>query len=541
MRTILLTSRLCAALAAGILLNLRNAEAGVTINAFSPKFIDVQTAVSSANDGDTVIVPAGTAAWTSTLVLNKGITLIGATTTDSLAGTAEDNTIIQENVTRAAGGTPLIIVASVLGKSYRVSGFTFQPLSTTVNYNGMIRLAGNSQSVRLDHCHFQTLPSQAIYVSIVNAVVGVADHNVLEFNTGSMESFAIYHDGWGGYSNGDGAWAAPTAFGSSDFFFIEDNYLSNTRSPFYELLGCTDDLRGARWVFRYNHVYDIEIQTHGTEDGRFHGGRAHEIYNNDFHNKTAHGVGGLRSGCLVTHDNTWDGVQPTHGMVLDAYRAYFKWPACPFLGAPGDNPWDLNDTEGNGTNVPGHSPYLFDSGTAVAGSSGTQLIDNTKNWTPNQWVGFTAKRLSDNQVALIRSNTSNTLTVLRYPDSGGGAVWQAGDQYQIHKLLVAMDQPGRGQGDLITGTAPVNSKTGTPAWPHQALEPCYSWNDKYLSTGVSVNIQGAWSPTIQQGRDYYNNTPMPGYTPYTYPHPLVGGASPGATPSAPKNLRVSGP
>jgi hypothetical protein len=27
-------------------------------------------------------------------------------------------------------------------------------------------------------------------------------------------------------------------------------------------------------------------------------------------------------------------------------------------------------------------------------------------------------------------------------------------------------------------------------------------------------------PGIQQGRDFYNDTPKPGYTPLVYPHPL---------------------
>jgi hypothetical protein len=36
------------------------------------------------------------------------------------------------------------------------------------------------------------------------------------------------------------------------------------------------------------------------------------------------------------------------------------------------------------------------------------------------------------------------------------------------------------------------------------------------------------SPTIQENRDFYNNTPLPGYQPYIYPHPLVSG-----TPAAP--------
>ena len=36
----------------------------------------------------------------------------------------------------------------------------------------------------------------------------------------------------------------------------------------------------------------------------------------------------------------------------------------------------------------------------------------------------------------------------------------------------------------------------------------------------------------QEGRDYYNNTPMPGYKPYIYPHPLVSGLAP------PSNLQI---
>jgi hypothetical protein len=89
-------------------------------------------------------------------------------------------------------------------------------------------------------------------------------------------------------------------------------------------------------------------------------------------------------------------------------------------------------------------------------------------------------------------------------------------------------QPGRGQSDVIVGAPPVNRATGKAAWPHQALEPSYSWNDIYTPTGDSVNFKtGAGNHKLQQeGRDYYNNTPMPGYEPYTYPHPLVsGGAS----------------
>ena len=47
-------------------------------------------------------------------------------------------------------------------------------------------------------------------------------------------------------------------------------------------------------------------------------------------------------------------------------------------------------TEADGMHGDGHPPYLFDSGTATSGS-GSQIIDTTKNWTANQWVGYTAK------------------------------------------------------------------------------------------------------------------------------------------------------
>jgi hypothetical protein len=499
-----------------------------TINARSPSLADVRAAIASAVDGDTVIVPAGRATWTSGLVITKGITLMGQTTTDSVAGTAADNTIIVDNITRAPGGVAVIKILSVSGKSYRVSGFTFQGLSTTINNNGAVVLGGNSQAVRLDHCHFQANLNQAIDVAVYDSPWGVADHNVMEFASGSQSFYFAAGtwpnpDGTHGHGYGDGSWASPTNFGSEQFFFVEDNYIAN-HSNFNEYGGETDGTFGARWVFRHNHCYDIEMQNHGTEGGRYRGTRATEIYNNDFHYAHSHGYGASRSGVTITHDNTFDGIQPTRGIVLNALRAVFRWPpaSSPWGGASGDGPWDYNVTEPNGTHIDGHPPYLFESGTATSGSS-TTLADTNKNWIPDQWVGYTAKFLGDNQVARITSNTSNTLTVLFYTDSGGGHVWQAGDQYEIHKVLVVMDQPGRGQSDLITGATP-----SPLAWPHNKLEPCYSWNDIYTPTNSPINfLVGGNSIGLQQsGHDYFNNTVMPGYMPYTYPHPLTTGLFP---------------
>jgi hypothetical protein len=164
------------------------------------------------------------------------------------------------------------------------------------------------------------------------------------------------------------------------------------------------------------------------------------------------------------------------------------------------------------------------------------MTDSTKSWTTNQWVNYSVEDTVTHGTGYITSNTSNTLTYTLYTDSGGPNKWNTGDGYKIHKLLIALDQPGRGQGDLISGNVPLNITTGTVAWTHQALEPCYSWNN--LCNGAQVDMQGGIGPpTIQANRDYFNRTRMPGYVPYTYPHPLVSGS-----PSSPTNLRIlSGP
>ena len=528
---------------AALLFAASGAAQAATINAASPSLVDVTTAIASAVDGDTVIIPAGTASWMAGLVITKGITLKGQTTTDPVAKTANDQTIILDDVVRGPGGTPIIWVQGDAGKTYRVSGITFQRGSVTdVNFNGGILLRGNlsgssnSHAVRVDHCHFDDL-YQNVYVEAADAIYGVIDHNLFDFHSSnnSNESVFVAMQNWGGPNQyGDGSWTEPAYFGSEKFVFIEDNCINNTSGN--EFAGAIDDRQGGRWVLRYNHLYDVVPGSHGTEIGRYRGGRCREVYNNDYHWTIARNAGGMRSGGYITHDNTHDGVQPQSGPDVGQYRVFFPVPV--WGGSTGDNPWDYNVTEADGTHIDGHSPYLFDSGTAGAGSNQTTIVDTTKTWTINQWAGYTAKRISDNGMMIILSNTSNTLTGYYHTGYGGGTTWVAGDQYQIHRVLISQDQACRGAGDLITGDTPINSTTGTASWSHQALEPAYMWNDVYNPGNVPVtmhtNSLTGVSTILTEGRDYFNNTPMPGYTPYTYPHPLVSGEGP----EAPQGLHI---
>jgi hypothetical protein len=508
------------------------ATQAATIYPADPSYASVQTAVNSALDGDTVVIPAGTATWSSTLTITNGITLQGQTTTDVVNKTANDQTIILVG-TGGTGNQPLINLNTVNGKSYRLSGITFRTGRTgNVNFNGMLQLNGNSTAVRVDHCDFDRIQYENELIA-PSGPLGVIDHNLFYYTTNPAFALHFYNPKWNGDpgSWGDQSWAEPAYFGSSKFIFVEDNCFNNTSGVFR---AAHDAFDGARFVFRHNHCYNMGNGSHGTESGRHRGVRACEIYNNDYHwGFVVAAVGGIRSGSFVTHDNTHDGVNPA-GMSIGTFRVFDYGTGVTFGYSTGTNVWDYNATEPDGTHLDGHPPYLFESGTATGGSN-TTIVDTTKNWTTNQWAGYTAMIPGGEEMVLI-SNNSNTLT-------GQGQAhtvltWQAGSSYQIHKCLISMDQPGRGAGDLITGQTPINSTTGTASWPHQALDPCYSWNDIYTPTNTPLNIftTNSTDSVLKAGRDYYNNTPMPGYTPYTYPHPLVTGV-----PSAPQNLRVSGP
>src|SRR3984893_15159583 len=51
---------------------------GSIVNAASVALADVSAAVQSARDGDTVLIPAGTATWTSGVSVSKAIKIVGA-------------------------------------------------------------------------------------------------------------------------------------------------------------------------------------------------------------------------------------------------------------------------------------------------------------------------------------------------------------------------------------------------------------------------------------------------------------------------------
>jgi len=451
----------------------------------------------ATHDGDTITIPVGTFSWTSAVSLTKAIILKGQTIRND-DGTSIDNTIIQDNIPLATNGA--LIVLEVPG-GQRVTGITFVQGHTHLRQsNAVIGVMGTTPT-RIDHCVFDHVyRSPMINVSDYN--YGVIDH-CTKRNPISNEGLVHFKMGWQSGTHGDPPWMLPAGYGGPDFFFVEDN-LS---------YGGMDLTLGSKVVVRHNKFVYANMASHGI--GRsFHNGRAAravEIYNNEFR-LNGQALTGSNGGGVAVHDNRIVALyRSVKGITLGNNRMIYNFGA-PFFGANGATHWDYNATEPDGSHVNGHAPYLFTSGTltSVSNDYPYTVTDLTKNWSWNRWRGYSIRRPSDEATAVIRSNTENSLAI----DQWRSQSFAVGDTYEIRKVIQVIDQPGLG---AQAGTMNRNN----PRWMQQENEPCYSWNNTDQDNNL-VNFATASSgATIVEGRDYFNNTPMPGYTPFTYPHPLT--------------------
>ena len=478
-------------LAATLILTASGLAAATTINAKSASQSDVAAAIASAADGDIVTIPGGTASWTRTIRVKKGITIQGA---------GVGSTIIKDSVQSG----PLLDCPLAAGNLTRITGIEFQDGGRSRNeLGGILKFTGsntNGSQFRMDHCQFDDLNGMIV----ADTVIGVIDHNTFIRAAKNGDSIVVYDNFWNGGTFGDGSWADATQFGTDRFLFIEDNVFKNNGGG---QPGITDSYAGGRFVVRHNQIFDGTVETHGTESNqRARGVRAVEVYNNTYTGSDRNRfVGKMRSGVILFHDNTitgyWTGLTE---FTLQAYRVDDVF--APWGGADGTSQWDVNS-----------GPFY--SGTASAGGNHIVSLSGSP-WTPNQWGGYTIRRDAGGSpgFAQIQSNTSNTITFLG--GVFGSLNFNAGDAFKIYKVNQAIDQPGRAKGSLITGNPPVK-----PArWNDQNTEPCYAWDN--ISGGTQQVGFGQGDLIIRPGEHYFNNTPMPDYTPYTYPHPLVKGLPP---------------
>src|SRR6266550_3507106 len=164
------------------------ASNAATLNAASVAYQDVYNAVQAAQEGDTVIIPPGTASWNSTLNITKGITLQGATTVTgdhTTAMSAIDSTVILDTIVGSNAFSPVVQVTLNNPSSFRITGVTFQydPNVTAKNQNGAVIVGGTSNNFRLDHCHFSLLYGG--HLEITGSIFGVIDHTIFDVRSGT--------------------------------------------------------------------------------------------------------------------------------------------------------------------------------------------------------------------------------------------------------------------------------------------------------------------------------------------------------------------
>ena len=263
-----------------------------TRTAASAANTDVQSCVTAAVNGDTILVPAGTVSYGTTAVdipNSKCLTINGqggVTITSAYGFTMETGTSCES----------------------RVTGFTFNnaggnPPTTPINAT----TTASSFCGRVDHNTF-TNSAQSIFLAVSGNGPFLIDHNTF---TGGGASEMIHNLGTGaGNNNG---WTDTITPGGPNMVFVEANTFNNTSTTV--IASGIESFYGARTVLRYNVYNYVQIDQHGDSGSSVNAGsRWWEIYNDVFNalglNQPSMVV--VRSGSGIIANLTTDGTN-THG------------------------------------------------------------------------------------------------------------------------------------------------------------------------------------------------------------------------------------
>lgn len=254
---------------------------GATRTAASASLADVQAAVAAASDGDTVLIPNGSATWTGGISTTKQIIIRAQNYTPTPAGTAGTATTSRNVTIQNNSSVPLFQFTS--GNSYHVGlgGIRF---NEGTGGNNHVRFVGNGAKVPfLFDSYFQCKQrnGSATSVSIICwlAAGGVAWNIYV-----SGEGFP----GGAGGSGPDGAsiyvqsshraWETASTIGSLDITGTVNLYIED--STFYNVGQCPDIEDQARVVMRHCLFDGAWGLTHGFTG--IWGGRHWEVYDSTY-------------------------------------------------------------------------------------------------------------------------------------------------------------------------------------------------------------------------------------------------------------------
>jgi hypothetical protein len=523
----------------------REAQAN-TINAVSCNTSDVQTAISSATEGDTVIIPAGTCTWTSGITISgKGIIVKGAGSGRIIAYDNGSTTLTVGTGTQTltiAGYSPGFSSSSITnGQTLRIfennnrDNYMQGTVTSLVGNVLTMNITSTGGSGSTHRWLIATIPSTVIINNSSTALFSITEDTSfntglsgIQFSVGTNHGCCASSDVSINYTSGGQA------------VLIHDNWMqqgTKTGVPSQSIISNTN--RGVVWNCSF--------------DG--------SSYNNSLMVPT--GAWHFKVANPGTGQNAW--IQPSYWGTADTTgqnNFYVETNDFHAFQATSDNDdngrvvwrYNLMDHATFATHGADSSPYgerYFEYYNNKGNFNG--YGDGTTFNMANGWIGFVRGGTfvaHDNNLPAISSQDFTKpdieMTVYNLQLSAGpNPCWGAGTSGGA--LYHAPRQVGFGR---VTGTGTDGlGRTNDSLTYVGDSEPAYVWNNNRTFT-VSLSDYGGTACTnpdhssnyIVLNRDYFIGTAKPSYTPYTYPHPLtqsLGSSGSGSSPTAPSNLAAT--
>ncbi len=189
---------------------------------------------------------------------------------------------------------------------------------------------------------------------------------------------------------------------------------------------------------------------------------------------------------------------------------------------------------GFGYGIDVHGPYYEDLGGSGAGqyhgANTSETYNNYFDSAPNVNNSCTADNWGAERLR-----------------SGRGVIWGNTFKQQRHAVIFTEDSYGCNHCSKTTGTS-CTQDSNCPSGETCGLDYPHSfwfwnntlinvseqtiWNDGEGCSPTYINLTTSCNPLASNAICVDNTTAMPGYTPYTYPHPLQGAGNPDITPPA---------
>jgi hypothetical protein len=493
-----------------VLLAASKDSSAATRTAASCSSADVQAALTSAFDGDTVVIPAGTCVWNVEVVgpSGRGLRVVGA---------GIGRTIIKRGLALRSSA---LTVHAPAGSYAEVTGITCDSQdSTATDANCMTIQSGSVQgqnTFRVHHNEFTNIDRRGLYLAAEGVISsGLVDHNTFWCITGSACQAIAGHN----CDTGDGpstvAMSTPMGFGGPIQNYIEDNVFNAAKPQD----GSYDNYSCGRGTMRFNTMHGFNMGHHGTEIRR--GTQMWEYYFNTIDMSTF--ASGTRWSGRWVHHRTGTGFMFGNTAVsgvgtIEIY--YYRMsntvpkPITHFHYCTPNNPYDSG-------------PYPKDgrlggtTGSYVSRPVGYPCLDQTGWWFDHQGGdGGTFYRAP----AYIWNNRRAGSLVHATVDTDNPVGYHV-ENFDYFN-----------QNTSFNGTSGIGVGTRSQM---DAITTCAEW------TGFWVEDEGEWNSTngaVPDGQLYAcrSNRWVLYYKPYTYPHPLQSGPpeAPAAGPPAPRSLRI---